>query len=180
MAKNVLICMCCCAGFNLLIYIACTILQWILFASERADEVACLNDVVLAAAILTSLATLLKAMSARYSALLDFRNIKIRSAIIFGIVLKVLLLLLKLAAFGCTVSFTVSSSKPDPCGKGADPGNHTELPPLIIAVASLESISSFIESIMKLFELCYKCQQTKKMRQQTEAGQYQPLNYEKN
>ena len=146
------------------------------FASERADDVACLNDVVLAAAILSSLATLLKAISGLHSAYLGVENIKTGGAIKFGIVLKVLQLLLKVAAFSCTVYFTVSSSKPDPCGPKADLGNHTELPPLVTAVTCLESISSFIESVMKSFELCYKCQQRKKLRQQTEAGQYQPLN----
>ena len=172
MVKNVLIGICCCAGFNLLIHTACAILQWILFASERADEVACLNDAVLAAAILSSLATLLKAITALYiSACLGVMDIKTGFAIKFGtmIVLQVLQLLLKLAALVCTLSFTISHSKPDPCGTKADPGNHTELPPLIIAVVSLESISSFIESIMKLFEICYKRQQRKKM------GYYQTL-----
>ena len=176
MAKNVVKCICCCAGFNLLIYTACAILQWIVFASERADEVACLNGVVLAAAILSSLATLLKAISGLYSAYLGVKNIKTGGAIKFGIVLKVLQFLLKLAANSCTLYFTISASKPDPCGTEADLGNHKELSLLITAVVFLETISSFIESVMKLFELCYKCHQRKKMRQQTEAGQYQPLN----
>ena len=179
MAKDALICICYCAGFNLLIYIACAILQWIIFITERADDVACLNDAVLAAAILSSLATLLKATSGLYNAYLDMENIKTGGAIKFGIVLKVLQVLLKVAAFSCTLYFTISGSKPDPCGPKADPGNHTELPPLFIAVSCLESISSFIESVMKSIELCYKCQQKKKMKQQTEAGQYKPLNNDK-
>ena len=173
MNADLLMCICCGAGLNALIYAACVILQWILFANERSDKVACLNDVALAAAILSSLATLVKYISASYSAYLDVNNIRTGNAVKISYVLKLLQLLLKYAATGCTAYLTFSRIK-DPCGPKADPGDHQELPPLIIAVFSLEAISSFIETVIKICDVCYKCrQQRKKMKQ---AGEYESLN----
>ena len=170
--NNLLRCICCCTGFNALIYTACVIVQWILFASEKSDEVACLNDVALAAAILSSLATLGKYISASYSAYLAVNNTRTSESVIISYILKFLQLLLKLAATGCT-SYLTASRINDSCGTKAYPGYHQELPPLIIAVASLEAISSSIESVIKFCDVCYKCQQRKKMKR---AGEYEPLN----
>ena len=163
----------CCSIFNALIYTVCANLQWILYTNE-SGEVSCLNDVVLAAALSSSLATLFKLISASYSACLVSNNTSMSktAAVTFDYLLKFLQIFLKYAALACTVYFTANRIVGDPCG-GTTAG-HKELPPLsplIITVLSLESISSIIESTSQIFDICYKCQQKK-----TKSGE--KLDYE--
>ena len=119
-----------------------------------------MNDVALAAALSSSLATLFKLISASYSACLVSNNTsRSKTADIFDYLLKFLQIFLKYAALASTVYFTANRIVGDPCG-----GTHQELPPLsplIITVLSLESISSIIESTSQIFDICYKCQQKK-------------------
>ena len=132
----------CCSIFNALIYTVCANLQWILYANE-SGEVSCMNDVALAAALSSSLATLFKLISASYSACLVSNNTsRSKTAVTFDYLLKFLQIFLKFAALACTVYFTANRIVGDPCG-GTTAG-HQELPPLsplIITVLSLESIS---------------------------------------
>ena len=169
-----LLCICCGTGISILIYTASVIFQWILFAHENTDGVGCLTGVALASAVLSSLATLVKCVSASYSACLAVNHTTCRTATRCTCILTLLQTLLRYAALGCTAY--LASSRKDHCGTNADTGDHQELPPLIIAVASLESISSLIcgvETVIKIYHVCYKCHQRKKMKR---AGEYEPLN----
>ena len=160
--NNMLMCFCC-SIFNALIYTVCANLQWILYANE-SGEVSCLKDVALAAALLSSLATLFKLISASYSACLVSNNTsRSKTAVIFDYWLKFLQLFLKYAALACTVVYlTATRIVRDPCG-GTTEG-HQELPPLsplIITVLSLESIGSIIETTSLIYDICCMCQQRK-------------------
>ena len=164
-----------CAVINLVIYSVCAVLQWILFAKERAVEVSCLDDVVLAAAILTSLATLVKCISTFCSVYLDVNVAKKGYAAKAVTAMKVFQLLLKIAALGCTAYVATFRSKSDPCGTETDPGDHPELLPLISTVASLESISTTFEIIIKICEIVYRCRKRKMSRMQLQEDDREPL-----
>ena len=140
-----------------MIYTLCE-LQWVLFANERYDKVACTADVALAATILSSLATLGKYISVAFfsGAVLAVNDTSTGIAVIFSYILKLLQLQLKYVALVVTAYLTFAHIN-DSCG---DPGDHQELSPLIIAVVSLELICSSIETVTKICDICYKCQES--------------------
>lgn len=156
---NILTCFCC-SIFNALIYTACANLQWILFANESELVGACLNDITLAAAILSSLATLFKLISTSCSSCLVANSTGTsKTTIVCDYLLKFLQLLLKFAALGYTV-YSTTNRIIAPCSSTTADPNHQELPPLgplIIVILSLESVSSIIETTSLIYDVCCKC-----------------------
>ena len=132
------------------------------------ESVACLKDVTLATAILSSLATLGKYISASYSTYLDVSNARTGIAVkimITKYIPKLLQLLVKYAALGCTAYFTIHqyhNTEQDPCGNTAAVG-------LIYAVISLKFVSSISETAVIISDSCRSCKKCQ-LKERDEAG----------
>ena len=151
-------CICCWTGINALLYLASAIVQWVLIGKKSADGVACVHGVALAGAILSSLATLFSFILAFCSCCCQQGTTKARRC---NWLLQYLQLSVKLGALICTAVMTANRIDDD-CGTAADPGDHPELHGLIIAAICLESVSTFLSSMIQCCNICYACQQKKR------------------
>ena len=80
--NNSLMCIYCWIVINVLVYTSCAILQWVLFVNERFEKVACVQDVALAAAMLSSLATFVKYIAGSFGAYLHATKGRLKILII--------------------------------------------------------------------------------------------------
>ena len=148
-----------CTGMSLLFYLAAAVTQWILYGTERADNIACTSDIALAAAILSTLAALIKCASSTFDCCWIGSGVdnKTNFYCIFPSLLCSVLIQIgcKLAALGCTV-YLIASRMANSCGIDPAIDDHPELTPLIISVAVLESLSSVLETLTQVCHRSHK------------------------
>ena len=144
---------------SLLFYLAAAVTQWILYGTERSDNIACTSDIALAAAILSTLAALIKGASSTFDLCWIGSGVdnKANFFCIFPSLLCSVLIQIgcKLAALGCTV-YLIASRMANSCGIDPTVDDLPELTPLIISVAVLESLSGVLESLTQICHRSHK------------------------
>ena len=178
-------CICWWTGINILIYVAGTVVQWIVVGEQR-EEASIIgfdcfgnNSFALVGAIFSTLATLFKIIAAFCSCCCFGNNNKLKLCSI--ILLQLVQLFLKFVASIFTAIVIANRFKsycntPDP---GMDHDNSEVLRTLTTVVSFLEFIGLSLAIMLQCPNMWYLYQQMKRtkldQRRQEDAGEYAPL-----
>ena len=174
-------CICCWTGINVLIYVAGTVVQWIVVGENSNDGIDCQgnNSVALVGAIFSTLATLFKIIAAFCSCCCQGNNIKLKLGSI--LLLQLLQLFFKFVASILTAIVIANRAKnlcrfidPTP-----DTGTDTKVPNLIVAGSFLEMFGFILAIMLQICNMCHLHQQRKRAKldqmRQEDTGEYAPL-----
>ena len=174
-------CICCWTGINVLIYVAGTVVQWIVIGEDSTDGIDCQgnNSVALVGAIFSTLATLFKIIAAFCSCCCQGNNIKLKLGSI--LLLQLLQLFFKFVASILT-AIVIANRFKDLCHKydpTPDTGTDTKVPDLIAAGSFLEFFGFILAITLQVCNMCHLHQQRKRAKldqqRQEDAGEYAPL-----
>ena len=168
-------CICCWTGINVLIYVASSIVQWIIIAKEPTDGIDC-QGIALVGAIFSTLATLFKIIAAFCSCCCLGNNIKLKLCSI--LLLQLLQLFFKFVASIFT-AIVIANRVQNLCPSDTTPDPGMKVPDLIAAGSFLEFFGFSLAIMLQICNMCHLHQQRKRTKldqlRQEDTGEYAPL-----